>query len=266
MKKLFTILAAALFVVACGGGNAKNEPKSLEDQFLEHLAKMEKAMEAKDWKKTSEACNAFWEWDDSLDEEQSEELDEIIGSKEEYWTLLGAAIDAANYGYDEICEDDEPEVLMVYSNCYDGYLNVRAEPSSNAAIVGELRNGPQGAELLGVEGKWSKVRVNGVVGYVFSSYLQSEPTDPVSINAAAVVGDWYSEEFEGGNWYDKITVKSNGQCYREYWLGVDMNDRIDGTWYLSRNKLVLKWADGTVDSCTVNGKYLNWDGTKFYRM
>ena len=160
----------------------------------------------------------------------------------------------------------EPTYPKVYSNCYDGYLNVRAEPSSNAAIVGELRNGPHGAELLGVEGKWSKVRVNGVVGYVFSSYLQSEPTDPVSINAAAVVGDWYSEEFEGGNWYDKITVKSNGQFYREYWFGVDMNDRINGTWYLSRNKLVLKWADGTVDSCTVNGKYLNWDGTKFYRM
>ena len=151
MKKLFTILAAALFVVACGGGNAKNEPKSLEEQFLEHLAKMEKAMEAKDWKKTSEACNAYWEWDDSLDEEQSEELDEILRSKEEYWDILGAAIDAANYGYDEICEDDEPEVHMVYSNCYDGYLNVRAAASTKSQVLGILRNG-EAAELLSIEG------------------------------------------------------------------------------------------------------------------
>ena len=49
MKKLFTILAVASLVVACGGGNAKEEPKSIEDQLWEYVAKMEKAVEADDY-------------------------------------------------------------------------------------------------------------------------------------------------------------------------------------------------------------------------
>ena len=153
----------------------------------------------------------------------------------------------------------------VYSNCYDGYLNVRSAPSSKSTIVGTLRNGPEGAELLGVEGSWSKVRVNGVVGYVFSSYLQSTPTDPVYVNAAAVVGDWYDETFSGGVWYNMITIKSNGKFVNNVWMGVNCNKQTNGTWSLSHNKLVLKWSDGTVYTSPINGKFLTIGGVKYIK-
>lgn len=256
MKKLFTILAAALFVVACGGGNAKNEPKSIEEQFLEHLAKMEKAMEAKDWKKTIEACNAYQEWNDSLDEEQSEELGEIIGSKEEYWDILGAAIDAANYGYDEICEDDEPEVLMVYSNCYDGYLNVRAEASTKSQVLGILRNG-EAAELLSIEGKWTKVRVNGIEGYIWSADTQSTPSDPVYISSASVIGEWMW--CDANAHFDTCTVESNGDFYLYGYLSGDLS----GKWHLSGHNLVLKFENGSRAVCGVTGKTIIINGREY---
>ena len=140
----------------------------------------------------------------------------------------------------------------VYSNCYDGYLNVRSAPTTNSTILGELRNGPEGAELLGVEGKWSKVRVKGVVGYVSSNYLQSTPTDPVHINAAEVVGKW-------SDGYQTCTIKDNGKFVHV--LGSMVNE--SGTWHLSRNKIVLKYSDGTVISCVVKGKTLNIDGSEY---
>ena len=258
MKKLFAILAAALFVVACGG-NAKNEPKSIEDQFLEHLAKMEKAIEAKDWQKTSEACNAYWEWDESLSEEQSEELDEIIGSKEEYWTLLGAAIDAANYGYDEICEDDEPEVVMVYSNCFDGYLNVRAAASTKSQVLGILRNG-EAAELLSIEGKWTKVRVNGIEGYIWSADTQSTPSDPVYISSASVIGEWMW--CDANAHFDTCTVESNGDFYLYGYLSGDLS----GKWHLSGHNLVLKFKNGSSAVCGVTGKTIVINGREYEKM
>ena len=258
MKKLFAILAVASLVVACGGGNAKDEPKSIEDLFLEHVAKMEKAVEAKDWGKTSEACNAFWEWEASLNEEQSEELDEIIGSKEEYWSLLDEAVDAANYGYDEICEDDDPEVLMVYSNSYDGYLNVRAGASTTSQVLGILRNG-EAAELLSIEGKWTKVRVNGIEGYIWSADTQSYPSDPVYIDASAVVGEWaWCDE---NAHFDSCTIESKGDFYMSGYLSMEAS----GKWHLSGGDIILEYEDGTTNVCTVTDNALIINGYEYYK-
>jgi hypothetical protein len=144
----------------------------------------------------------------------------------------------------------------VYSNCYDGYLNVRSAPSSKSTIVGTLRNGPEGAELLGVEGSWSKVRVNGVVGYVFSNYLQSKPTDPVYISASEVVGQW-------GYVNQCLTIKSNGKFVHV--LGSMITE--EGTWYLSRNKLIIKYYSGDTIAFNVSGKtMMNEDEETFYRL
>ena len=258
MKKLFAILAVASLVVACGGGNAKEEPKSIEDQFLEHLAKMEKAIEAEDWEKTSEACNAYWEWENSLDEEQSEELHEIIGSKEEYWTLLGVAVDAANYGYDEICEDDESDVPMVYSNSYDGYLNVRAGASTTSQVLGILRNG-EAAELLSIEGKWTKVRVNGIEGYIWSADTQSYPSDPVYIEASAVVGEWaWCDE---NAHFDSCTIESKGDFYMSGYLSMEAS----GKWHLSGSDIILEYEDGKTHVCTVTDNAIIINGYEYYK-
>lgn len=165
---------------------------------------------------------------------------------------------------DEVSEDenkdvDKEDVVLpkVYSNCFDGYLNVRAEPSSKSKILGTLPNGPEGAELLGVDGKWSKVRVNGVVGYVWSADVQSTPTEPVYISAADVVGEW--ESCDGRMW-GHYSIKSNGK----FVLYVDDRESSDGTWYLSRDKLVLKSSDGDwTDTFSVKGKIIN-DGEHSY--
>ena len=76
MKKLFAILAAALLVVACGGGNTKEEPKSIEDQLLEHKAKIEKAYENGDYEEVQAAVEAFQKWYESLNEEEAQEAHE----------------------------------------------------------------------------------------------------------------------------------------------------------------------------------------------
>jgi hypothetical protein len=65
----------------------------------------------------------------------------------------------------------------VYSNAYDGFVNIRQEPESKAPIIGVLRNGPEGAVLLGTEGEWKKIDCNGIVGYVFEKYVQDTPTE-----------------------------------------------------------------------------------------
>ena len=167
---------------------------------------------------------------------------------------------------DEVSEDenkdvDKEDVVLpkVYSNCFDGYLNVRAEPSSKSKILGTLPNGPEGAELLGVDGKWSKVRVNGVVGYVWSADVQSTPTEPVFISASDVVGDWmWADENAHMIFY---TIESNGKFEAEGAWGFSSS----GTWYLSRNKLVLKDSDGEVTTCTVNGDAIKIDGREYFR-
>lgn len=146
----------------------------------------------------------------------------------------------------------------VYSNCYDGYLNVRAQPTTQSQIVGRLTNGSGGAELLGVEGTWSKVRVNGVVGYVASKYLQSTPTDPVYVDASAFIGQWARVHMGGGTSY---TIKSNGKFTMESTTGASLS----GTWYLSGYKLILKYSNGTKSTCSIMDEYnLDIDGYAYY--
>ena len=146
----------------------------------------------------------------------------------------------------------------VYSNCYDGYLNVRAQPTTQSQIVGRLTNGSEGAELLGVEGTWSKVCVNGVVGYVASKYLQSTATDPVYIDASAVVGEWVWTNMSGGAIY---TIKSNGKFTFENTSGTTRS----GSWYLSYDKLVLKYSNGSKTVCIPSGDAMDIDGWTYYK-
>ena len=67
--------------------------------------------------------------------------------------------------------------LKVYSNAYDGFVNIRQAPQSKAPVVGVLRNGPEGAVLLGAEGEWKYIDCNGIKGYVYEKYVQNTPTE-----------------------------------------------------------------------------------------
>ena len=146
----------------------------------------------------------------------------------------------------------------VYSNCYDGYLNLRAQPTSKSQIVGRLNNGPEGAELLGVEGSWSKVSVNGVVGYVASKYLQSTPTESVYIDASSVVGQWNWTGFGPPICY---TVQSNGKFVKDCFEAPS----VSGTWYLSGSNLILEYANGYKVVCTVDDDYIEVAGWTYFK-
>ena len=262
MKKLFAILAAALFVVACDS-KQKDEPKTIEEQLLEYMAEIEEATEARDEVKGYEVHEAYGRWVDGLIAEQrGDEFREVWEKHKDYIQKTMSVFDGdgAGFRYDPE-EDCEVEVAMVYSNMYDGYLNVRAEPSTKSQVLGTLRNGPEGAELLGVEGKWTKVLVNGVEGYVWSAYLQSVPSEPVYISASAVVGEWLWC-YKNGQ-CDTYTIESDGKFYQTGCLSMEEKE---GTWYLSGHNIILKYSDGRTIACNVTGNTIIVDDYEYERI
>ena len=58
----------------------------------------------------------------------------------------------------------------VFSTADDGFTNIRKKATVRSAIIGSLVNGGQGARLIGKTGNWYKVELNGLIGYVSSSY------------------------------------------------------------------------------------------------
>lgn len=65
----------------------------------------------------------------------------------------------------------------VYSNARQGYLDIYTEPSLTSYNCGVIKNGPDGAVLLDEEDGWTKVNLQGVVGYVHSDEVQFTPTE-----------------------------------------------------------------------------------------
>ena len=108
MKKLFANLAAALLVVACG--ETKEKPKTIEEQLLEHLAKVEKALETGDLEKVDEANNAWYGWSSSLSGEEAKEHEAAVEKHMERIMEISCAYDNILYGD---CEE--------YEECEEGY-------------------------------------------------------------------------------------------------------------------------------------------------
>ena len=78
-------------------------------------------------------------------------------------------------------KDNTPASIKVYSNAYDGYINIRETPTSKGTVIGVLKNGPEGALCLSQTGEWTKIDYNGVTGYVYTKYLTDSPTEEVTI-------------------------------------------------------------------------------------
>lgn len=124
---------------------------------------------------------------------------------------------------------------LVYACAYDGYVNIRQTASSRAPIVGKFRNGPNGAEYLGEEGAWTYINCDGVVGYVYSKYVQRTPTVSYTGSASA---DWLE-----GIWYDcestaRYYFYNNGYYYYQPSCeGFDFEDY--GRYVMQDNEVVL---------------------------
>ena len=244
MKRLFAILAVALLVAACGNGDKK--PQSIEEQLYEYVAQMENYVKADDYEKAESVYEAYEKWVESLSEAQMEELSTALDKVDERLGIL----DEVGSSYHNGDAEENVDVPMVYSNSYDGYLNVRAQPTTKSQVLGTLRNGPEGAVLLGVEGKWVKVRVNGIEGYVWAADTQSYPSDPVNISAASVIGEWvWCDE---NAHFDSCTIESNGKFHLSGYLSMETS----GKWHLSGNNLVLKHSNGQTTVCGVTGRTL----------
>ena len=105
-----------------------------------------------------------------------------------------------------------PNEVRVYSNAYDGFVNVRSQPSAKSAILGRLKNGQDYLVQLGVQGKWIIVQWHNTIGYVNSSVVGYTPWKPVYLG---VDGDWIQGAYECcvsvGDWGLDLLVFSNGK-------------------------------------------------------
>lgn len=119
---------------------------------------------------------------------------------------------------------------FIYANAYDGFVNVRAQPSAKSAKLGELKNGPNYLVKLGVEGNWTKVKWQNGVGYVNSSLVGDTPWKPVTLNIDA---NWIEGQysFNHCDWF----IFSNGR-YVCFW---NCSPWEYGVWRFEGNEIVL---------------------------
>ena len=124
-------------------------------------------------------------------------------------------------------EEAAPEVAAdrVYACAYDGYINIRESATSKSPVLGRFNNGPEGAVLLGEEGEWTKVDLNGITGYVLSKYVQDTPTVAYTGTATAdwLEGVWYDKEdcsmyyfYNNGYYSGPWAEGSDANCYGRY--------------------------------------------------
>lgn len=122
----------------------------------------------------------------------------------------------------------------VFSNAFDGFLNIRESPNANSFKVGELKNGPKGATMINYGAKWSLVSHNGVEGYVKTEYLQTTPTKPALLNPEDVIGVWGEPDHS-----EDILVFDNG-TYAIYTANFCEGAITNvGTWRIEEKNLIL---------------------------
>lgn len=126
----------------------------------------------------------------------------------------------------EVVEEVEVEITkltkqMVYSNAYDGYVDIREAATVESIVLGQLHNGPEGAELLGIEGEWTKVLFNGVVGYVSSVDVQDTPTAAIGSNISVdkLQGVWSADGYAYYFIFDNGTYSIGDQYGSDLFFG-----------------------------------------------
>jgi hypothetical protein len=137
-----------------------------------------------------------------------------------------------------------PKEVRIYANAYDGFVNVRAQPSAKSAKLGRLNNGNDYLVKLGVQGKWTIVKWQNGIGYVNSTIVGYTPWKPVYLNVDA---DWIQGIYTTG--YTCYLIFNNGKYSHEHQYG----DMEYGTWRFEGNEIVF-----TTKYVTEHGKSFDY--------
>ena len=169
----------------------------------------------------------------------------------------------------EVVDPDAPTpaatdlIVMVYSNAYDGFLNVREQPDTKSPVIGKILNGPMGAVKMGEVGGWTIVKVGDTVGYASSRYLQTEPTAEFTDKdmEKCLQGIWLGEEPKDYKLSQRVVYLFKNNVIAEGFPVEGLNHV--GTWEVKGNALNIhftdeKWstwgdADVTENWIVVNG-------------
>lgn len=165
----------------------------------------------------------------------------------------------AGDGQEVSAQEDDVKVVdtrpRVYACAYDGFVNIRESPSGKAEVLGKFENGPEGAAWLGEEGNWTQIDKDGIVGYVLSQYVTSEPTVAVDegISMSWLEGMWSEAEHFSDDFtlYFGLLIFDNGQ-YMEYNANYCEGAFSGwGTFQLEGSNLVLTqtWNDVMEEKC-----------------
>ena len=118
-------------------------------------------------------------------------------------------------------QPQEAKTMLIYSNSYDGFVNIRQRPSAQSAILGELVNGGSPATFISSSGKWYKVSYNGIVGYVHKNYVKVKTISQGSSSSASggtvyyvVIGSWQSLSMAKQFYRELPSGLDNGSIYK----------------------------------------------------
>ena len=86
----------------------------------------------------------------------------------------------------------------IYSNAYDGYVNIRQQPTTKSTVLGAIPNGNFPAEFIEVaynNNNWYYIYYKGIYGYVAKSQVGWSPVAAVnlSIKATWLAGTWIND-------------------------------------------------------------------------
>ena len=131
-----------------------------------------------------------------------------------------------------------PYEVRIYSNAYDGFVNVRAQPSAKSAKLGRLNNGNDYLVKLGVQGKWTIVKWQNGIGYVNSTVVGYTPWKPVylGVDGDSLQGAYFMDE--GGDYFAYYLVFNNGK-FAYIQDGKRAGDQYYGTWKLEGTDIIF---------------------------
>jgi hypothetical protein len=180
------------------------------------------------------SCNMFEGLKKSLSGEWSPQQEEATAQDEQTQTS----------------EPSNPYEVRLYSNAYDGYVNIRKGPTTKSAILGRLRNGNDYLVKLGVQGNWYIVEWQGSIGYAHKNMTGYSPWKAVDLDVEA---DWlhgiYEAEPSGAS-SEHFFIFKNGK----YAYTFDSMPCEYGSWKLEGKEIVM--TTKYVTSADIRGSYI----------